>query len=262
MPSEQPIAPLSAMQNASPSPRRSLAAIAAALFFCAAGCDADLGSLELPRPNAEEPQAKGTTKGPAKGVPAADIDCDDLPALTPEELASLPFELSLQKPSRPTPSTEPQFEALPDVVLREEVTAKMNRLDEAYFRKTGKHLVITSGTRDAALQAKAMYKMIKLGADVLKLYRNKGAVREIKQAYDDALGKPVNEVVAAMHAVIQDQIDRGVFISAHLRAGAVDVRSRTMSAADKRAFAKSVAELGGVTLLEETKPPHYHLQIE
>lgn len=249
------------MQTTFPA-RRGLA-LAAVIVAAAAGCNTDLGSLELPRPNAEEPApSKGTGKGTPKGVSAADLDCDDLPTLTAEELASLPFELSLQKPSRPEPATPPRFEALPDVVLRGPVVAKMNQLDEAYFRKTGEHIVITSGTRDAALQAKAMYKMIKLGADIVRLYRNKGAAREIKQAYDAGVGKPVGEVVAAMHAVIQDQIDRGVFISAHLRAGAVDVRNRSMSAGDKKAFTKSAAEIGGVTLLEETKPPHFHLQVE
>jgi hypothetical protein len=148
------------------------------------------------------------------------------------------------------------------VRLSGEVAAKVEALDRAFFKKTGAHLVVTSGTRDAIHQAKAMYKMIRLGADILELYKNKDAAGEIKQAYDRAAGKPPEDIVAAMHAVIQAQLDRGVFISAHLRAGAVDIRNRTMSAAERRAFVKAVEELGGVTLLEESRPPHYHLQID
>jgi hypothetical protein len=151
---------------------------------------------------------------------------------------------------------------LPDVTLSGEAAAKVEALDRAFYKKTAAHLVVTSGTRGAIHQAKAMYKMIRLGADVLELYKNKGAVREIKQACDRAAGKPPEDVIAAMHAIIQAQLDRGVFVSAHLRAGAVDIRNRTMSQAERRAFVKAVEEVGGVTLLEESRPPHYHLQIE
>jgi hypothetical protein len=138
----------------------------------------------------------------------------------------------------------------------------MEQIDRAYFRKTGAHLVVTSGTRDPLRQAQAMYKMLRLGADILELYRNKAAAREVKQAFDANAAKPPEDAIGAIHAVLEAQIDRGVFISAHLRAGAVDIRNRTMSAAERRAFVKAVEEVGSTTLLEETKPPHYHLQLE
>ncbi|WP_156338350.1 hypothetical protein [Chondromyces crocatus] len=148
--------------------------------------------------------------------------------------------------------------------MPDDVAARMTQLDLAYFRRTGKHLTITSGTRDATRQAKAMYKMLELGADVLRLYRNKEAIREIKATYDTgrAARKPPEEIMTAMHDVIRRQIDRKVYLSAHLRAGAVDIRNRDMTAADKKAFLAIVAEAGGITALEETAPPHFHLEVD
>jgi hypothetical protein len=69
-------------------------------------------------------------------------------------------------------------------------------------------------------------------------------------------------VIAAMADVIRLQMERGIFISAHLRAGAVDIRNRDMTPAEKHSFLEAVTEVGGATALEESRPPHYHLQID
>lgn len=194
-------------------------------------------------------------------VDEAAADCDELPALTAEELAGPPYDLSLQKAARPSGEPPPRFSTLPEVTLSPEASAKLDKIDEAYFKRTGKHLVVTSGTRDAALQAKAMYKMLRLGADIIRLYKDKEAAREVRKAYDDNAGKPGDAAILAIYGVIKGQIERGVYISAHLRHGAADVRNRTMSASERRSFMKSVAEAGGATVLEETRPPHYHLDL-
>jgi hypothetical protein len=212
----------------------------------------------------EEGIEPGRPRGSSKKAeaPAIALDCDDLPALTPEELARPPRSHLLDR-TAPTGPREPLlYTLLPDVTLSEEVAAKVARIDEAFARRTREHLVITSGQRDSARQAKAMYKMLELGADIMRLYRNKAAAREILGAYEADRGKEPSIIVGALHAVIKDQMARGIYISAHLRDGAVDVRSRSMSASERQAFAKAVAEVGGVSLLEESKPPHYHLQIE
>lgn len=157
-----------------------------------------------------------------------------------------------------------RYSVVPGVTLPPVVKEKVNRIAEIYWRRTGKDLVITSGTRDAAAQAEAMHELFRLGADVTTLYRNKVALKEIKRAYDEtrATARPTAAVVAAMAEVIKRQMDRGVFISAHLRAGAVDIRNRDMSVTEKRALVSAVSEVGGVTALEESRPPHYHLQVD
>jgi hypothetical protein len=258
-----------------PSLPRPLALVAVAALWLA-GCETSAGAFDLPwpPPSASPVASAAAPVGPSapgsqrrrRASAAPSFECDELPPLTAEELAGPPydFDLQKQKPSRAEPETPPRFTVLSGVTLSPEAAAALERIDDAYHKRTGQRLVITSGTRDAARQAKAMYKMIRLGADITGLYRNKAAAREIKAAYTkaSAAGRPADAVVMAMYDTIRDQIGRGVYISAHLRAGAVDIRNRSMSASQKRAFEQSVAEVGGASLLEETKPPHYHLQLE
>ena len=247
---------------------------AAVVGLLAAGCEAKAGAFDVPwAPPSAGPVASAPVPigPPAPGSQrrrrtsaTPSFECDELPSLTAEELAGPPYDFDLQKPkpSGADPDRPPRYTVLSGVTLSAEAAAAMERIDDAYYKKTGQRLVITSGTRDAALQAKAMYKMIRLGADIMGLYRNKAAAREIKAAYARASGKSPEAVIGAMYDTIRDQISRGVYISAHLRAGAVDIRNRTMSASQRKAFEQIVAEVSGASLLEETKPPHYHLQLD
>ncbi|WP_437301598.1 hypothetical protein [Sorangium sp. So ce426] len=159
---------------------------------------------------------------------------------------------------------ERRYVVLPGVELAPAVEQKVAELASAYFRRTGKELVVTSGTRDPARQAEAMHELFRHGADVLGLYKDKTAAREIKSAYEEGRSAEhaPEATIAALERVIRAQIDRGVFISAHLREGAVDIRNRDMTPAEKRAFLEGVDEVGGVFALEESRPPHYHLQID
>mgnify|MGYP000116621815 CR=1 FL=1 len=232
--------------------------LAGALLTCS--CERELKDLDVPF---DLGPARPTEVG--QGPPAGTLppDCDILPPLSAEDLAQPPYEPP--ELNRTTPhAARPRYATLPDVVLADRIASRISALDDAFARRTGKHLTITSGSRDASRQAKAMYKMLRLGGDIVRLYRNKEAAREIKETYDErrASRRSGGEIVEAIYATLKRQIDRGVFISAHLRAGAVDVRNRDMSAAEKKAFAAAVAEIGGVSLLEETTPPHFHLEVE
>ncbi|XXY55156.1 hypothetical protein WME91_04800 [Sorangium sp. So ce269] len=191
-------------------------------------------------------------------VPESDEDEDEPPGAAPPALA----------PSRRAASADPDEERryvlLPGIALAPAVEEKVAEIASAYFRRTGKELVVTSGTRDPARQAEAMLELFRHGADVLGLYKDKAAAREIMSAYEEGLSteQPPEALIAALEQVIRAQIDRGVFISAHLREGAVDIRNRDMTRAEKRAFLDGVEEVGGVLALEESRPPHYHLQID
>jgi hypothetical protein len=162
------------------------------------------------------------------------------------------------------PAELQRFTLLPGVALPASVQRKVAAIADLYFRHTRKPLVVTSGTRDPARQAEAMHELFRHGADVLGLYKDKEAAKEIKGIYERGASteQPVEVVLAAMTRGILAQIERGVFISAHLRRGAVDVRSRDMSPEEKRAFLDGVEAVGGVVAMEESRPPHYHLQIE
>ncbi|WP_437656029.1 hypothetical protein [Sorangium sp. So ce1182] len=250
-----------------------LCALAAALL-CAAGCKEKLDSLDLPGldlPGLEGPDT-GAAAAPASAAPRAlasaapraapALECDELPSEEEERRAKLPPLTALGKAVPAEPWEPPPYEVLPGVTLPAKIAAKLEQIDRGYARRTREHLVITSGTRDANRQARAMFTKLRLGEDLLQLYRHKAAVQEIKKAYQASSRKPPEQVVAAMEAVIQDQVDRGIYVSAHLRRGAVDVRNRTMSSKERRAFLESAAEVEGVLVIEETTPPHYHLQID
>lgn len=173
----------------------------------------------------------------------------------------------LARPLRERPLSwdrERRYVLLPGVTLAPAVEEKVAEIAELYFQRTGKELVVTSGTRDPARQAEAMHDLFRHGADVLGLYRDKAAAREIKRAYDEGVAAdlPADARIEAIEQVIRAQMERGVFISAHLREGAVDIRNRDMTPVEKRAFLDGVEEVGGVLALEESRPPHYHLQID
>jgi hypothetical protein len=157
------------------------------------------------------------------------------------------------------------YTVLSGVTLSTPVATRLVQIDDDFARRSGgTHLTIVSGTRDAARQARAMYQVLHHGGNLLKLYEDRESALEIKQAHDRALssGKSPAEAIAAIQAVLQDQIAHGIYISAHLRAGAVDVRSISMTAAERRAFRAVAQETPGLKMLEEQHPPHFHLQLE
>ncbi|XXX82760.1 hypothetical protein WMF30_28930 [Sorangium sp. So ce134] len=235
---------------------------------------------------AREPDAAGPRRSPATALaPDEPMELDfwvpDGPAArvlslqVPESTEDDPPDVERSDADPPAPvrprggasaeeDEERRYVVLPGVDLAPAVEQKVAEIACAYHRRTGKELVITSGTRDPARQAEAMHDLFRHGADVLGLYRDKAAAREIKSAYEEGLSDdlPSEAVIAALERVIRAQIDRGVFISAHLREGAVDIRNRDMTPAQKRAFIEGVDEVGGVLALEESRPPHYHLQID
>jgi len=252
-------------------PRRRSALGAFLAGVVAAGC---AHAVEPARPSAWSSIAYvvppgGRSPGPLPGPPQvayASMRIEPRPGTLPPPPSAQPppSDPGAAPPAGAGAAPERRYAVQPGVLLPPLVQQKVALLALAFFRRTGKELVITSGTRDAAQQAEAMHELFRLGADVMGLYRNKPAAREIQRAYQvgSATGRPASVVIAAMAEVIRLQIERGTFISAHLRAGAFDVRNKDMSAADKRAFLEAVAEIGGATALEESRPPHFHLQVD
>lgn len=147
------------------------------------------------------------------------------------------------------------------IILPPAVEKKIGEIADIYFGKTGKKIVITDGTRTAAEQAVQVYN--KILANDLTIYLNHKAANEIKAAFDSAkaAGKLKAEILSAMAAVIDDQTKRKVFLSRHLTGRAFDVRSKDMSTKEQNTFRQAAQEAGGVTVLTEGKPPHFHIQL-
>ncbi len=134
--------------------------------------------------------------------------------------------------------------------------AVVARIAQEFHRRTGRGIVITSGTRSSREQAAAMFEKLRLGQRLTGLYQDYDAAAEIQAAYRTNRRRGRAPCVAAMARVIEAQMRRGRYISRHLRASAVDVRSRDMNRRERRIFERVVATFRNVSLLDEGRPPH------
>jgi hypothetical protein len=147
------------------------------------------------------------------------------------------------------------------------VEACVSRLADRFHRRKRRVLVITSGTRTPYTQARAMYSKLIRRARYRRLYRKRELAEEIRQSFYAARRvRPRlrrREVIARMAATIRQQMDRGLYVSEHLREGAVDLRSRNLRRSQKVVLERTVRELCGLKLnREERTPPHFHLQVD
>lgn len=169
---------------------------------------------------------------------------------------------SIEAGKAPVTARGTRFATLPDVRVSPRIADKLARIAEHYHKRTGKTLVVTSGTRDPHDQAEAVYDKLQGGDDIVRLYRNKEAAQELKTAYERHRQKGRAATIAAMEKTIRGQIARGTYISSHLRAGAADIRSHDMTPTERRHFVEGALATKGVSVLYETIPPHFHVQLE
>jgi hypothetical protein len=164
----------------------------------------------------------------------------------------------------PAPQKRARFEVLPDVDLSQKVEDKLVEIARGFQKRTGKTFVVTSGTRGPEDQAAIIHDKLARGEDLNKLYRDKAAVLELRKLFDAAkTAKRSREAsIALLAGAIRAQMKRGVFISAHLRAGAADVRSSSMEESERRVFLEVAKDAGGISVMHESSPPHFHLQLE
>lgn len=147
-----------------------------------------------------------------------------------------------------------------DVDLPLDVKKKVKEIADAYHTATQKKLVITSGTRTSQSQAEAMF--IKMaGGDALAVYANQSAAQKIRSIYDEGVKANTSKtaLLEEIKAEIDAQINQGIYISKHLKKGAVDIRSRDMSNAEKKQLQEAAKDIADIVILE-TIPPHFHLQ--
>jgi hypothetical protein len=150
-----------------------------------------------------------------------------------------------------------------DLRLDDTSSERLERIAQRYFEATRRRLVITGGTRTPERQAELMLEKLAHGDDLVALYENKAAVTEIRNLYRDSAGarQPKKQLVRAMRDAIVAQMEKGIYVSRHLKAGAADVRSRDFKAAQEAAFRAAVADEPGVVLVDErsSAEPHLHL---
>lgn len=156
------------------------------------------------------------------------------------------------------------YKVEPGVQMPLHVETKVAEIANGAFNLDGHPLVVTSGTRTPEAQAEAMLTKVALGENILRLYRDKTSVSSALHAYRQARheGLPFAGGVSAMAGVIQAQMDKGVFISNHLHAGAVDIRIRDLSPHEKMDLYAVAQQTPGVRIHPEDVPPHLHMDIE
>jgi hypothetical protein len=150
-----------------------------------------------------------------------------------------------------------------DLRLDATSSERLARIAQRYFEATRRRLVITGGTRTPERQAELMLEKLAHGDDLVALYENKAAVTEIRNLYRDSAGarQPRKQIIRAVRDVILAQMERGIYVSRHLKAGAAHVRSRDFKAAQEAAFRAAVEAEPGVVLVDErsSAEPHLHL---
>ena len=115
-------------------------------------------------------------------------------------------------------------------------------------------IVITSGLRTPAGQASVMLSKIRAGEDLYKLYRSQpDLVKEVMDAKSSA---------SAATAAIQKQVNRGRYLSDHMRGNAVDVRSSNLTTAQGNKLMTLARQLGVKPVDERSAPwgPHIHIE--
>ena len=150
------------------------------------------------------------------------------------------------------------FSTKPGVTLSSDSYEKVSDTADNYFDKTGKRLVVTDGVRTPQDQAARMHYKITHGAG-LREYRNRTAANEIMQSYRDAIANGT-DAVSAMASTIQNQMDRGIYISRHLRGTGADFRDRDMSGQERSILRSSAFDAGAANVLREGIPPHTHVE--
>jgi LysM repeat protein len=226
--------------------------------------------LNIPKPL---PKIEDQTKPTPRPLPKVETQTKPTPKPLPKVETTKPTPKPLPKvevPKTPTP-TNPVVNK--DVTLSPNIKLKnsniqlspltkerMSKIADEYNRLTGKKLTITDGNRTPKDQAERIYDKIREGkAD--GLYKNKKLLAEIKTAYNAGVskGESREQVTNRMAKVIQEQKNRGEYISKHLVGEGADVRINDMTAADRKAFQQAVDKVGGAKILNEGD--HYHIEI-
>ena len=150
-----------------------------------------------------------------------------------------------------------------DLRLADTQRDRLLRIAERYFKATKRKLIITGGSRTPQRQAELMIAKLKKGEDLAKLYENRSAAAEITKLYKEGVSKRLREkpLIESLTRKIEAQMAAGNHVSKHLKAGAADVRSRDMKAAEEKALRAAVAAEAGVSLVDERQSaePHFHL---
>lgn len=156
----------------------------------------------------------------------------------------------------------PSWRPAPGIEVTSELRPHIEAVARIYFARTGRTLEITSGYRSPRRQADAMYVKLSVGGS-LGLYKRQDLTRPLLDAYRQGRKKrwKKDRIVAAMAEVLQGQVERGQYLSRHMRGLAFDVRSTGLTGRQRQALLAAVREVGNMRVIHERRPPHYHIEV-
>ncbi len=148
------------------------------------------------------------------------------------------------------------------IELNDLIRDRVSAVAAIYHAKTKRTLEVTSGYRSPSRQAAAMYGKLVAGGS-LAIYKNQALVAPLMKAYREGRKKrwQRERIIAAMASVLADQVERGHYLSRHMRGRAFDLRSSGMTGRQREALRAAIAEVGGMRVIYESKPPHFHVEI-
>lgn len=152
--------------------------------------------------------------------------------------------------------------ASPEVVLNDTIRGKLDAVAARVFKASRHRLHVTSGVRTPRSQARAMYNKLRAGGS-LGIYMRQDLVKPIHAAWREGRRKKwkADRTVEAMAAVLARQVAAGHYLSRHLSGRGFDLRSVGMPRKARSALYRAVREVGGLSIIEERRPPHFHLEI-
>lgn len=176
----------------------------------------------------------------------------------------------LQKDKSKENEASPYYTIDAGIVLEADAIAVLDKIGPLYFEKAGKKFNVNSGTRDSGRQAEAMYTVYMSGDKTLHLYKNRQVIGELLAIIKNGqkTGKTKDTIVGEMKDVIQKYFEKGVFLSGHQRAGAIDIDINgdvgidVMSKSEINLMMQIAKKITGRNALLEKSPPHLHIQFK
>ncbi|TPV93416.1 MAG: hypothetical protein B7733_20605 [Myxococcales bacterium FL481] len=176
-------------------------------------------------------------------------------------LCALALGLALSLPQASVAGTRHYTLKSPDIHISACVGTTLDEIANAFHRRTGRDLTVTDGTRSIPEQARLVALNLREGKNIVALYAAKKLAREITRAYRE-IPRQDREArgVAVIEATLRAQVQRGEYLSKHMRHGAVDLRIHDLSASERKILAREIRR-ARVALVDESKSrrPHYHL---
>lgn len=169
--------------------------------------------------------------------------------------------------SSPKDDENPYYTIDAGIVLEADAIAVLTKIAPLYFAKVGKKFNVNSGTRDSYRQAVAMYDVYMEGDVTLSLY-NRQRANELIAIIKKRESKTVT--IQKMTELIQKYFDKGILMSSHQKAGAIDIAVvgdkntgvAIMETSEQKLMMQIATKVTGFAALRENNPPHIHVKFK